>query len=55
MRMDTDCVPESKLRLLAAKQASNQEVSCQDKERGFIQKAGKLRGWWAHAPKNLLA
>lgn len=53
--MDTDCVPESKLRLLAAKQASNREVSCQDKERGFVGKLAKQRGWWAHAPKNPVA
>ena len=39
--LDTDCVQESKLRLLAAKQASNWEVSCQDKERSCIRKAGK--------------
>ena len=41
----SDLVTESRLSLLAARQASESEMRCSGKEHDFIRKAGRLRRW----------
>ena len=48
----TECVTESTLILLVARQASKSSFGARNS--GFIRKVSKLRRWWTSVPENLL-